>query len=41
MSESTGDNKKVLEDNHENLSKFQEWISTQPHIPKNIREQFL
>lgn len=29
---------KLIEENSEKLQKFEEWISTQPHIPKNIRE---
>ena len=38
MIEVTEKNNKLLEDNHEILSKHEEWISTQPHIPKTIRK---
>ena len=29
---------KLIQENSETLQIFEEWISTQPHIPKNIRE---
>jgi len=38
MSEFTVSLEKLIEDNSEHLCKFEEWISTQPHIPKNICE---
>lgn len=31
---------KAIEENSEVLSKFEEWIATQKHIPKNIRKLF-
>lgn len=31
-------NKKILEENKEILDQIEEWISTQPHIPKTIRK---
>lgn len=38
MSEFTESQEKLIDDNCEDLKKFEEWISTQPHIPKNICE---
>jgi len=40
MSDSTENLDELFEYHREKLDKFEEWISTQPHIPKNFRENF-
>ena len=29
---------KLIQENSETLENFEDWISVQPHIPRNIRE---
>ncbi|XP_070509784.1 alpha-tocopherol transfer protein-like [Chironomus tepperi] len=41
MSEFTESLDKLIEVNYEDLCKFEEWISTQPHIPNNIYRSVL
>jgi hypothetical protein len=40
MNEFPQEIEKILANNNQILSTFEEWILTQPHIPKTIRKMF-